>query len=155
MTKHPREQRIKRVLEGIDAALPAEDPEALRAVEAVRSSSPNHVITLLEEKGLLDEMLEAMTTRFRGRPLETISSEELIQIARDSVDETMGIEPLQREHTAFPEPRVSNLTPDGRAHQVMTQVAEIVDAWRSEESTALEAAASIEESLHGKPHPRR
>lgn len=150
MTNHSREQRIKRVLEGIDAAIPAEDPEALRAVEAVRSSTPKHVITLLEDKDLLDKMLDTMASHFQGRPLEDISSEELVQIARDSVDETMGIEPLQREHVAFPAPRVSGLTRDSKADQLMHHIAEIVDAWRRADATALEAAARVEETLHGK-----
>lgn len=155
MKNDPREQRIKRILENIDTAIPITDPHAERAVEAVRRSTPKHVITSLEEKGLLSEMLSNMTTRFDGRALTTISSTELIQIARDSVDETMGIEPLQRNDQEFPEPHVSDLTPEGQALQVMRQIAEVVERWKQGTLTPPEALVEAEEIVHGKwtsPH---
>lgn len=150
MTNDPRDQRIKRILENIDTAIPATDPHAERAVEAVRRSTPTHVITALEKKGLLSDMLSKMTTRFEGRALKTISTTELIQIARDSVDETMGIEPLQRSNQEFPEPQVSDLTPEGQALHEMRQIAEVVERWNHGTVVPLEAAAEIEEIVQGK-----
>lgn len=150
LTDNTRDDRIKRVLADIDTAIPSTDPHAERAVEAIRTSTPNHVITSLEEKGTLDKMLEAMTTRFRGRRIADITTTELVQIARDSVDETMGIEPLQRDPQAFPEPRVSELTPEGQALRFMRNAAEVVNDWQDGKVTALAAAEQVERMLHGK-----
>lgn len=149
LTEHPREERIKRVLTDIDTALPLTSPHAERAVEAIRTSTPNHVITRLEEKGLLDDMLGNMMTRFQGREIEDITTTELVQIARDSVDQTMGIEPLQRDPLAFPAPVVSDLTPEGQALRFMRNTAEVVYDWKAGKTTALEAAEQVEKILHG------
>lgn len=149
LTEHPREERIKRVLTDIDTALPVTSPHAERAVEAIRTSTPNHVITRLEEKGLLDEMLGNMMTRFQGREIADITTTELVQIARDSVDQTMGIEPLQRDPFTFPGPVVSDLTPEGQAVRFMRDAAEIVQDWKDGKVAALEAAEQVAKILHG------
>lgn len=149
LTEHPREERIKRVLTDIDTALPVTSPHAERAVEAIRTSTPNHVITRLEEKGLLDDMLGNMMTRFQGREIADITTTELVQIARDSVDQTTGIEPLQRDALTFPDPVVSDLTPEGQALRFMRDATEVVHDWERGKVTALEAAEQVEIILLG------
>lgn len=150
MTNDPREQHIKRILEGVDGGHDSTEHHAARAVEAVRRATTTTVITRLDEQNRLDEMLSNMLAHFKGRDLKDISTPELMQIAGDSVDETLGIAPLQREDQVFPEPMVSDLTPEGRALQLMRQIAEVVEGWKHGGITPLDAAVSVEELLHGR-----
>lgn len=147
MTQEPRKQWEQQILEQIERDIPAVDPDVQRAVEAVRNSTPNHLINVLEGDGLLEDMLKRMRQRFDGRPLSSISNIELIQIARDSVDETIGITPPERS-TAFPHPLVLEQTPERMATEVMEQVANTVRAWKTGEIDVLAAATQVEEIIY-------
>lgn len=97
---------------------------------------------MLEARGLFDSMLAKMQHRFGGRPLNGIHREELVQIARDSVDETLGIEPLSRSPRGFPEPEVDD--PD---EALMGEVDAVVQPWRTGELSTADAATRARELL--------
>lgn len=150
MTGQSRDERIKQVLTDIDRALPATSPQADRAVEAIRASTPNRVITDLDDRGLLGNMLEGMANRFRGRAIADISTTELVQIARDSADETMGIEPIKRNPQRALVSENSELAAEGEAARFLAQIASVIHSWESGKVGALTAAEQVEKFLHRK-----
>lgn len=143
MTQDHREQRANETLAQIDALNGYHDPDIQRAVAAVRESTSGAVITSLEEQGMFETMLAKMCDRFGDRDLASIRTPEIVQIARDSVDETLGIEPLVRAATAFPQPVVSSLAEAA----VLEQVEQAVQAWRAGDVNAQEAMEEAREAL--------
>lgn len=150
MTQERHRQRAEKTLEDINAALPGNDPDVQRAIDAVRESTPGHVITALEEEGLFDEMLERMKTRFGGRPLHDIETAELVRSARDSADAVRGIKPLSRPAPEFPQPRVTSTASEDAASLAMGHLTETVAAWEAGDTTAAEAVHAAKEVLQDK-----
>lgn len=148
MNDNARHTKVQHIMDRIDRDIPAVDPDVERAIEAVRNSTPGHVIDQLEAEGLFDNMLTLMKHRFGGRPLETIATTELTEIARDSVDETLGFAPLTRTPVQeFPSPWVTEQTPESMAVAVMEQLSETISAWQTGKIDALTAATKAEEIL--------
>lgn len=155
MTLDPHNRRLTRLVSQLDNSRTLDDPHVQRALDAVRRATPSRVITRLQEEKLLDVMLENMRTRFAGRPLESIPTAELIDIARDSVDESLGIEPLTRQATTIPLPHVSDRHLESRAEQsaealadeVMHRLDGVLAEWRSGEIAASEATVRAEKIL--------
>lgn len=138
-----RRQRISETLAQIDALNGYDDPDIQRAVEAVRESTPGTVITMLEERGMFEAMLEKMCDRFGDRDLGAIRTREIVQIARDSVDETLGMEPLSRAASEFPKP-LRDSSADVAALELVEQA---VQGWRRGDASAQEALTETREAL--------
>lgn len=146
MTRERRQQRNDEIIARTNTAMPAVDPDVQRAVDAVRASTPGTVISMLEDRGLFAAMLEKMQSRFGGRPLGGIRTEELVQIARDSVDEALGFEPLARPAAEFPQPEITS-DDEGTAAASMEQLERTVHAWRAGDLSPSESLRNAQRIL--------
>lgn len=124
------------------------DAHTQRAINAVRDSSPEHLLAILEEEDLFDVMLDRMKPRFNGRPLHTITTPELTHIARDAIDETLGL----RTPTPPPAPHAHQEPPENPpephpAERTMTQLARIVNTYTTGGTSATQALAAVHQTL--------
>lgn len=125
-----------------------DDPEVQRAIDAVRESTPEAIITVLDDQGLFDAMLERMRARFRGRILGSIRTHELTQIARESVNSTLDISTPPQEVEEFPAPEVIPNPEDTQDEALIQTIEQVLRARARGEVSAHDALTEIREALH-------